>query len=148
MSLKRSASQVSPQVLSLLALYPNIPDEPPKARSLVASPSELGLGCAAQVSFCCLVGLRLTRARTHAFRRSLFGYTLSERRGPCSMPRGFAYCESSRERWFGSPAGQHLSSPPLILRLSSPGTALVSSHTSSSQQSPTLWLRLAPSATP
>ncbi len=36
-----------------------------------------------------------------------FGHTLSERRGIISMPHGFAYCESSSERWVGSPAGQY-----------------------------------------
>ncbi len=58
MSLKSSVSQVSPQVLSLLVLHPNIPDEPPKARLLVAS-----LGCVAQA--CCLGGFSARlRART------------------------------------------------------------------------------------
>ncbi len=69
MSLRRSASQVSPQVLSLLILYPNIPDEPPKPGSLVAClVPALGLGvglrCAALYvlsrgfsGFCWLAGL-------------------------------------------------------------------------------------------
>ncbi len=104
MSLKRSASQVSPQALSLLVLYPNIPDEPPKAA--VASPG-LACGSASRASRCCLGGF-LSSALPRALQRSLFGHTLSERRG-CSTPRGFAYCESSREWWVGSPAGQHLS---------------------------------------
>ncbi len=52
--------------------------------------------------------LSLTHRRAHAFRRSLFGHTLSERRGG-STPHGFAYCKSSREWRVGSPAGQHLS---------------------------------------
>ena len=45
--------------------------------------------------------------------RSLFGHTLSERCGWfCSTPHGFAYCESSNERWVGSPVGQYFPSRP------------------------------------
>ncbi len=44
MSLRRSASQVSPQILSLLVLYPNIPDKPPKPGSLVACGLGFGVG--------------------------------------------------------------------------------------------------------
>ncbi len=44
MSLKHSASQVSPQVLCLLVLYPNIPDEPPKGGCGVRR-SPRGWGC-------------------------------------------------------------------------------------------------------
>ena len=111
MSLKCSASQVSPQVLSLLVLYQNIPDEPPKARFLMASLGFAGCvmrrGSFGLGDFVCW----LTRAR--ALRRSLFGHTLSERRGGCySTPHEFAYCESSSERWVSSPAGQYLSSRP------------------------------------
>ncbi len=103
--------------------------------------------CASRASFCCLGGflsLAHQRARVAAF---YLGHTLSERRG-YSTQHGFAYCESSSERWAGSPASQYLSSSLFVLYQSSPGTALLSSHTSSPQQSPALWLRLAPSATP
>ena len=99
-----------------------------------------GLSCLGGDFFCWL-----TRACT--LQRSLFGHTLSKRRGR-STPHGFAYCKSSSERWVGSPAGQYpcssSSCPPWVV----PGTALVSSCTGSYQQSPALWLRLAPSATP
>ena len=66
--------------------------------------------------------------RTHVLRRSLFGYTLSERRGLRSTPHGFTYCKSSRERRVGSPVGQYLSSPLLVLCQSSLGTARLVSH--------------------
>ena len=107
----------------------------------------LWLVCASQASFCCL-GVFLSSAHLRARIAAFFmGHTLSERCG-YSTPHGFAYCESSSERWIGSPAGQYLSSSLLVLCQSSPGTALVSSHTGSPQQSPALCLRLAPSATP
>ncbi len=72
--------------------------------------------------------------------------------GSRSMPHGFAYCKSSRERRVGSPAGQYLGCVcvlSLVFILVSRLLGLrVSSRTGSSQQSPTLWLRLAPSASP
>ena len=89
------------------------------------------------------------RPRAHCCGVLLSG-TLSARDvGSRSTPHGFAYCKSSRQQRVGSPAGRYLSLSALpVLCRSSPGTALVSSRTGSSQQSLALWLRLAPSATP
>ena len=148
MSLKRSASQVSPQVLSLLTLYPNIPDEPPRARSLVASTlGFVGLGCcASRVSYCCLGGFRLTRARAHGV---LYSGTLSAREmGLVPCPTGSLTARVLGNDGSALPWVSTCLSPLLILCQSSPGTALVSSRTGSSQQSPVLRLRLTPSATP
>ena len=107
-----------------------------------------GLGCTAQVSrHCCLGGFRLTRARMRF--GVLYLGTLSARDvGSIPRPTG-----SLTARVLGNGG----SAPPrvstcvyllLVLCQSSPGTALVSSRTGSSQQNPALWLRLAPSATP
>ncbi len=127
MSLKRSASQVSPHVLSLLAIYPNIPDETPKARSLVASPLGLGLGGAAQVSYCCLGFFWLTRV--HACISAFFIRVHSQRETwACPTPHGFAYCKSSRDGGSALPRVSTCLSPLLILRQSSPGTAHLVSH--------------------
>ncbi len=110
-------------------------------------------------------------ARLRARARSFvdLGHTLSERRDGGVTPHGSAYCKSSRERRFGSLAGQQSSCayawegcrwcsrrrsrPPAPLSLSyllisRPLGLRVSSHSGSSQQSPTLCLLLAPSATP
>ncbi len=100
------------------------------------------------------------RTRTRSFVD--LGHTLSERRDS-HTPHGSAYCKSSRERRFGSPAGQQSSSwevcgcvvlapPPSLslscLLVSRPLGLRVSSHSGSSQQRPALCLLLAPSATP
>ena len=60
----------------------------------------------------------------------LYSGTLSARDvGPRSTLHGFAYCNSSRERRVGSPAGQYLGLSSLIRpRQSSPGTARLVSH--------------------
>ncbi len=81
MSLRRSASQVSPQILSLLVLHPNIPDKPPKP-AVACGLWGLGLGSAAQVSLFGLGGFLSFGSFARALpRRSLFGYTLRERHG-------------------------------------------------------------------
>ncbi len=84
-SLRCSTSQVSPQVLSLLVLHPNIPDEPPKSAVAFASlslsltrPRALGSGCAAQLSTCCL-GVFLARLRSCSLCGILYSGALSER---------------------------------------------------------------------
>ncbi len=112
----------------------------------------MGLGCAAQFSSCCLEGF-LARLRS----RSLCGVllflgTLSARDvGSSSTPHGFTYYKSSREQRVGSPAGQCLgcwSSLLFVSVLVSRSLGLrFSFRTGSSQQSPALWLLLAPSAT-
>ncbi len=120
LSLEWSASNVSPQVLSLLVLYPNIPDEPPKA-CFSCGVSVSGVCWGLRVAGLLSRGFLFIGSPTHALRHSLFGHTLSERRvggwgvgvGGCySTPHGFAYCDSSSERWVGSPMGQYLSSHP------------------------------------
>ncbi len=68
----------------------------------------LGLGCAVQLSMCCLGGF-LARLHLRSLCGVLYSGTLSERDvGTRSTPHGFAYCKSSRERRVGSPAGQYL----------------------------------------
>ncbi len=71
------------------------------------------------------------------------------------MPHRFAYCKSPSGQWVVPPRGSvsgvmrvsfFLSLVSVLIR--SPLGLRVSSRTSSSQQSPALWLLLAPSATP
>ncbi len=83
---------------------------PQRRAFLVASHS--GVGVRSRVGSC--LGIFLLLARACALRRSLFGHTLSKRRGlgVYSTPHGFAYCESSSERWFSSPVGQYFPSRP------------------------------------
>ena len=71
-------------------------------------------------------GFRLAHPRARACCGVLYSDTLSERDvGSRTTLHGFAYCESSSERWVGSPEGQYLSSrPPSVV----PGIAHLSSH--------------------
>ncbi len=69
----------------------------------------LGLGCASRVLGS--GGFRLAHPRARC--SVLYSDTLSARDvGSRSTPHGFSYCESSCERWVGSPEGQYLSSRP------------------------------------
>ena len=77
---------------------------------IVASLWGCGLGfSASRIFFVYGIFFRwLTNAPTRC--GVLYSDTLSARDVGGSTPHGFAYCESLRERWVGSPAGQHLSS--------------------------------------
>ncbi len=99
--------------------------------------------------------------RAHLFPFVRFQGTLSAR-GPTGRvtPHGSAYCKGPSGRRVGSPAGQQLSSwegggvgvvvvfSLSYLLLACPLGLRVSFHSGSSQQSPAIWLLLAPSATP
>ena len=86
------------------------------------------------------LGVSSSQALPRALRRSLFGHTLSERRGTYRSTPG-----SLTARVLGDSG----SAPP---RVSTPSSSFVSrhlgprvrSHTGSSQQSPAPWLRLGP----
>ncbi len=94
------------------------------------------------------VFFRLARLCARCFGVLYLG-TLSERDvGSLSTLHGFAYCKSSRERRVGSPTGQYLGCACVLSLVFVPVRLRVSSRTGLSQQSPALWLRLAPSATP
>ncbi len=61
---------------------PKDPGRAPKGTSLCGVTLGVGVGCAAQASRCCLGGfLSVGPPARMQLRRSLFGYTLSERRG-------------------------------------------------------------------
>ncbi len=82
----------------------------------------------------CACTLRAFFIRTHSQRETWVR----------STPHGFAYCESSSERWVGSPMGQYLSSrPPSVV----PGIARLFSHQLVSAGLRVPRLRLTPSAT-
>ncbi len=126
MSLKRSASQVSPQVLSLLVLYPNIPDEPPKARSLVASPSGLG-GLHGAGLFSMLS--RGFSAHPHMRAAAFFIRVHSQRETwACPSPTGLLTARVLGNGGSAPPQVSTCLSPLLVLHQSSPGTARLVSH--------------------
>ena len=105
----------------------------------------------------CLGGLARLRTRTRFFPFVRSQGTLSAR-GATVTPHGSADCKSPNGRWVGSPVGQQPSSwesgvggvvsSSSSLLVCSPLGPHVSFHSGSSQQSPTLRLLLAPSATP
>ncbi len=125
---------MSPQVLSLLLFYPNVPDEPPKTCFPVpymscTSCASLPRGFVGSPT--CDLG-------------SLYLDTLSVRDMGCSMPHRFAYCNSLGDSGLVPPQVSTLPSSFASHCLRS----RVRSLTNSSQQSPVPWLRLAPLATP
>ncbi len=103
----------------------------------------------------CLGGLARLRARTYFSPFVRCQGTLSAR-GATVTPHGSSYCKSPNGRRVGSPAGQQPSSwegggvvfVVFSLLVCSPLWPRVSFHSGLSQQSPALWLLLAPSATP
>ncbi len=100
----------------------------------------LSRGFAARPRACCFFGVLYFRA--HSQRETWVSR---------STPHGFAYCKGSREQRVGSPTGQYLRWAVYLLLFVLVSHLLgprVQSRTGSSQQSTTLWLRLAPSATP
>ena len=110
-SLRCSASQVSPQVLSLLVLHPNIPDEPPTSASCGVRASLAVRVCGVWVALrsflaCCLGGF-LARLRSRDPFGVLYSGALSER-DVGHTPHGIAYCKSPSGQRVGSPAGQYL----------------------------------------
>ncbi len=100
LSLERSVSQVSPQVLSLLVLHPRIPDDPPEmlsfmCRSFVGALRACWSFTGGLGNFVC--GSPVSTSH----RGSILGRNLSGRRAFLTAPCRFTYCESLRW-WVGS----------------------------------------------